>query len=447
VIDSTGDVLVNSCAGSGKTSTLLKYCAKQKGKGIYVAYNSIIAQEVKKKISPNTEVTTAHSLAYRYWCSVGKKPNLGFLTAKIVENYFEPSLCKSQFVNSLKHILDAYSNSRLSEEDYFKQNAYYLHHYGGIKQLLEHMKEGKVPITHDLYLKFYSDLGINLNRDFFVWDEVQDLGENSVNIVNSQTCPRVLVGDSMQSIYSFRKCINGFDVFDFPLLNLSTSFRNTQSVANLASYVAGYAGFYGEPPRTIRGVGTKQNDTTCLIGHTNYFVFTNKANQPELTVVGDYDWPTILNKLEDLVHLRDGRKNMIKNKFLLFYQDLNHFYVDCQQKSDYEWMSLIKFSGEGMRSVHRLKDALTRPVDPNSFVSNVHKSKGLEWNKVVLDDDFLSPDKICAVNKADYNNREELNKLYVTITRAMTKVVLPKDFIVGDFMIDLIKDKVNGKVW
>ena len=277
--------------------------------------------------------------------------------------------------------------------------------------------------------------------------EVQDLGLNSVDIVNSQTCPRVLVGDSMQSIYSFRNCINGFDVFDFTKLFLTTSYRSNQRIVNLSSYVAKHAALFGEDVKVGRGLGTSLNNTTCYIGHTNYYVLKKKALQPELTVVGDYDWPTVFSKLDDLINLKDNRKDLIKNKFLCYFNDLHHFYVDCENKRDFEWIGLIRFASEGRSMFHRLKMAVTQSTDNTLFVSNVHKSKGLEWNKVILDDGFLSPDQITAVNKSDYNNREELNKLYVAVTRAMTEVELPKDFLVSTYVMSDIQKAINGKVW
>ena len=171
VVDSQGDVIVNAIAGSGKTHSLLEYCRKQKGNGVYVAYNNVIAQEVRRKAPSNTEVTTAHSLAYRYWSSKGKRPNIGFITVKNLESYFEDTLCKPQFLNLIKFSLEKYSNSDLSEQDYFQNNHYYMQPRGGIKMMIEDMRNGKLPLSHDMYLKFYSELKLDLNKHFFVWDE------------------------------------------------------------------------------------------------------------------------------------------------------------------------------------------------------------------------------------------------------------------------------------
>jgi hypothetical protein len=432
IVNTKEDTIVNAPAGGGKTHTLLEYCKAQKGRGIYVAYNAAIANEVRAKISPNTEVTTSHSLAYRYWRKKGFF-HIGNLNNKHLENYFEPSLCKSQFVNSIKFSLERFCSSDLTAEEYFEDHAFYEAPQGGIKALLEDLRAFKLPVTHDMYLKFYSDLKLNLGYSYFVVDEVQDLNLSQKNIVDSQSCPRILVGDSMQSIYSFRNCINGFDVFDYKPLFLTTSYRNNEEVVNIVNYISSYSSYFGAYTKPIDGKGFKRNDTECFIGQTNYFVFSKKIEVPEITIVGEYDWDSIFAKLKDLYFLDTNQKSKITNKFLTYFRDLGHFYVDCENKKDFDWIGLMKLAKEGIGQINKLRDAVNTKSNPNLYVSNVHKSKGLEWNKVTLDESFLSPDEICATKNSEYNNREELNKLYVAASRAMTELVLPKDFTLSTY--------------
>ena len=65
--------------------------------------------------------------------------------------------------------------------------------------------DASVPMTHAGYLKLYQLSKPCLSRDFdmVLLDEAQDSNPASADVVLSQACPKILVGDSHQSIYSF----------------------------------------------------------------------------------------------------------------------------------------------------------------------------------------------------------------------------------------------------
>lgn len=422
IIESTKDTIVNSCAGSGKTTVLMEYAKRKNTKGIYLAYNSIIANEIKTKCPSNLEVTTAHSLAYRYF---KKNHNfvIGKLSKEMIGNHFlNKDSTSNNFINNT---LERFSNSELTQEKFFEN----FHLRDRFFELLEELRKFKYPVTHDMYLKFYSEKNINLGKDFFLFDEAQDISGNMINIINSQSGTKLLVGDTMQSIYSFRNCINGFDIFDYDKKYLTTSFRNNEKIASIANYISMFASLYGKYVPPIDGKGFKRNNTTCTICQTNFQVFEEKINNPSVNIVGSYDWDNIFTRLWDLVHLINNEKSKITNKFLCYYSDINHLYIDCTQKKDNEWLSLISFANRrGSKGIVKLKKSLEHPTDPNIFVSTVHKSKGLEWNKIILDGSFEPAHRIPEINRRDYNHSEELNKLYVAVTRAMTELIVPPNF-------------------
>ena len=71
------------------------------------------------------------------------------------------------------------------------------------------------------------------------------------------------------------------------------------------------------------------------------------------------------------------------------------------------------------------KQAVTRETDADVTVVTAHRSKGLEWNTVRINDDFVD------ITDPLLNRREredELNLLYVSVTRAR-KVLVPNELV------------------
>ena len=94
-------LLVNAYAGTGKTSTLVKFCEARRGKKIlYMAYNSSMQKEASKKfkhLGASVFVKTMHSLAY---AAIGKdyKDRLGNLRALICFHFVKMLQKKSNTI-------------------------------------------------------------------------------------------------------------------------------------------------------------------------------------------------------------------------------------------------------------------------------------------------------------------------------------------------------------
>lgn len=70
IIQHKGNLRINAFAGIGKTTTLLEYAKANSDKRIlYIAFNRSVKEEAVKKFNNaglyNTQIETAHSLAYR----------------------------------------------------------------------------------------------------------------------------------------------------------------------------------------------------------------------------------------------------------------------------------------------------------------------------------------------------------------------------------------------
>ncbi|ECV6612415.1 AAA family ATPase, partial [Campylobacter jejuni] len=60
-------LIINACAGSGKTFTLNEIAsANPNKKFLYLAFNKNIVEDMKKKAKKNIDVKTLHSLAFSF---------------------------------------------------------------------------------------------------------------------------------------------------------------------------------------------------------------------------------------------------------------------------------------------------------------------------------------------------------------------------------------------
>ena len=62
----TGEsLIIEACAGAGKTTTLKMLARATTRRGLYIAFNSEIAREAKASFPPDVDCRTGHSLAYK----------------------------------------------------------------------------------------------------------------------------------------------------------------------------------------------------------------------------------------------------------------------------------------------------------------------------------------------------------------------------------------------
>jgi superfamily I DNA/RNA helicase len=62
VKNKSGNALINACAGSGKTTTIIESMKFTKGNCIFLAFNKAIANELEKRVPANATAKTLHSL-------------------------------------------------------------------------------------------------------------------------------------------------------------------------------------------------------------------------------------------------------------------------------------------------------------------------------------------------------------------------------------------------
>lgn len=70
------------------------------------------------------------------------------------------------------------------------------------------------------------------------------------------------------------------------------------------------------------------------------------------------------------------------------------------------------------------------------ILSTGHKSKGLEWNNVEIIDDFLNIKQELEEREQIAIAKEELNLLYVAVTRAKNSLNINKDYLLEKDFIE-----------
>ena len=306
IINSTGDIKINAVAGSGKTTTVIEY-AKARPKSskiLYLAFNKSVKLEAVKRFTEegldNVKVETAHSLAYkhiifRYGYKV--KPQ-GYKTNEIVEllnlQGNEEKHTKYIVANHINKFISYFCNSdkqKVQELNYLdvvsdrKAKTFVTTFYRYIETqsrlLLSKMDKGEIEITHDFYLKKFQLSNPELNFDYILFDEGQDASAAMLDVFFKQKATRVIVGDTHQQIYGWRFAVNSLEKADFKTFYLSTSFRFSQDIANLAMEVLKWKGHITEhEPIPITGYGnSKGYKTKAVLARTNLGLLLNARDE------------------------------------------------------------------------------------------------------------------------------------------------------------------------
>ncbi|NXL53925.1 FBH1 helicase, partial [Podilymbus podiceps] len=259
-------VKILAFAGTGKTSTLVKYAEKFSDLNfLYVTFNKAVVERGRSIFPRNVTCKTFHSLAFG---SVGKhykeKGKLNFSNMSV---YSMSSLIQNREGQSLfiraKTVLQTLQNFFASSDEGISEEhtpIWFKNTHGKTKpvsqaekrinveeakEIWHNMKnldgdvEKKYKITCDGYLKLWQLSKPQLSGyDAIFVDEAQDCTPAIMDIVLSQTCGRILVGDPHQQIYTFRGAVNSLSsVSHTHVYYLTQSFRFGPEIAYVGATV------------------------------------------------------------------------------------------------------------------------------------------------------------------------------------------------------------------
>lgn len=449
IIESDVDLLVvDARSGSGKTYTLVEYAkARPNESMIYLAFNKSIKDDAAKKFPSNVKCYSTHGLAF---------PKFG---SQFQGKLFEP---KATHISKLLGI-DVVSAGRVLAivNHYMTTAASHIEpeHVFAIvpnangqtvsqaialaNQAWEAMTDPKnksVPCPHDAYLKCYQLSNPIIRADVILFDESQDSNAVILDIVLKQKARKVLVGDKNQAIYGFRGAVNALAQVEADLrLNLTTSFRFGEGIAAVASaLLQDWAG----AKKAITGSGkyetvfsVDKQHPYAYLARTNGNLFGEavsllRANRPFGYAGGveGYRLDSILN----VYFLYCGQKGKIRDPYIASFKDYPELKNYATELDDKELKSIMQIVDDYLHEIptliEQIKAKAVYPLTGGEVIlATGHKSKGLEFLDVVLGDDFtdLETRKDPKTGKMIDPDVEEINLLYVAITRALRGIDLP----------------------
>lgn len=412
---------VAAFAGAGKTSTIILIAdalSKQYRKGIYLAFNKGIAEEAKSKLPNHVEARTFHSLAYRQvskniikklrythffmlnnfldfinttlsvqkltftqYNEISKREVKGSITLTPARqfNIVKAAVglyCRSEDTTPKKWIMEyaarhvlPYDNLTLDKKSvkWLESNL-----FPYVKAVWKDFKspKGIFQIPHDVYLKIFALKAPQLPYDYILFDEAQDTDGLMLSILNAQTNTRIIfVGDPYQQIYDWRGAVNAMERIDYML----------------------------EYP-------DKRINLHNLDGLTN-----------------------LVNTVRDISHLKKGRSD-IENEALKNFDSYDELAEYCIAFNDSDLcLAFLLEKSRGYKAVKRAVEEC-HCTNPDVSITTVHRSKGLEWNNVMLAADF-QPISYTVKEEGDkqivqIKNSAECRLLYVAVTRAKKKLYI-----------------------
>ncbi|MFS2159669.1 UvrD-helicase domain-containing protein [Pseudomonas sp. Pseusp122] len=463
-------LLVQAYAGTGKTTMLVGYAEEKSSmRMLYLCYNKAVEMAAKNRFPRNVTCKTAHGLAHAVYGTQYKHKLAGNLrltdiarTLKIQDwelakdvvsilNVFMAS--KDMSLNSA-HLLRFQNNRMLTSA----QQDYQTKAVNAAKSIWARMvdlQDRSVSMTHDGYLKLYqlSKPDLSQRFDAVLLDEGQDVNPVIADLVQSQKITQVTVGDRHQQLYRFRGAVDALSgpwMRDAEHHYLTKSFRFGPAVAHVANIILSFKGEtiplqgLGQPTQVKRKLPEDLPHQTFL-HRTVSGVIENAlslvSKNHRMHWVGGIDSYS-LRDLEDLFYFsRDIRDNVQNRKLLTDYRDYDQYVVIAKATQDPEMLRSIRIIEaypdlpariDGLR-----QSSVTNELDATVTLTTAHRAKGLEWDFVCLYEDFsadpLSPD-IDAAKRDD-----ELNLLYVSVTRAM------KILAVNSLVIDIMQRFKDNK--
>lgn len=442
-------LVVRAFAGTGKTSTLVRFAQANPGRRmLYLAYNRAVRDEAEQKFPFNVECKTSHQLA---WPNFGRHyqqrltANLRITDvarqlntrhwplARTSITTFNAFLCSGDRELGPQHLPDEEARSGLSADKIL-----------AAAQLLwreSARQDGSFPVTHDVYLKLYQLSQPDLSRRWqtLLFDEGQDANPVTQSLVLAQCCDVVLVGDRHQQIYRFRGAENALDapqLANADQLYLTHSFRFGPAVAQVANRLLARQG------ETVPVVGEGGSDrvvtrlpdevkerpvavlSRTVAGVIGAALDASLAGKRVYWVGGIAGYKT--EELEDLYWFSaDMPERMQSPQLSRDYRNFEEFESVARATKDAEMNQGLRLLDLYFPLPQKLQVMREHAVTDESLaqvtVSTAHRSKGLEWPIVVLDEDFAD---ITDPLMTERERTDETNLLYVAVTRARETLVL-----------------------
>lgn len=473
-----GHAVIEAVAGSGKTTTIVKALdlTPTDADVAFVAFNAHIAKELKRRAPEHVHVSTLHSLGLQNIRNyLGKQPQIddeklgtimndiwpvsrqavemGIITKQQKNENYQKRLSMRKLVAMSKNTLIDVTDNKAIQEMIERYNieiddSNIDELISQLPNIMELCKKQTDVIDFDDMLWLPVVLGMDLMKfDFLMVDEAQDMNKCQIEFILKsikETGRIIAVGDRRQSLYAFRGADseaipNIINALNATVLPLSITFRCPSSHVTLAK-------------RIVPQIEARDNAAEGQIVQMNYFDLVSQVEVGDMVICRS-NAPLVKPAFECI---RRGKKAIIRGKDIgssliqlikrFETNDLSAFDVSLGEYFEREYNKLLD-KGKEMQAlmlqdkvetlrvimnevstVAELMNKITMLFeDENKGVvfSSIHRAKGLEAENVYIIRPDLMPHPKAT---KDYEKEQEMNCLYVAVTRSKSNLY----FVKGD---------------
>lgn len=295
--------------------------------------------------------------------------------------------------------------------------------------------------TFDFYLKYFEVNKFAENiTDFHLveLDEAQDSNAVTMSIINQIPAKYIFVGDEHQSIYAFRGTLNALKYTD-KLFYLSTTFRYVPKIADFANKILKS---YKNERILIKSLANSESSKK-----DNKIAYISRNNASMIQIIAECikkeEKFVTVRKPDELFETAIAIYEFINNKiienskydFLKDISDLKEYIKSSEDNELKVSFNMQQRYKGGLYVLKKIADKYFKNQKGiNTILTTAHTSKGLEWDKIILVNDFpniqtlLKNAKINNVKELLYEAKknninaiqiiQEINLYYVAITRA-----------------------------
>ncbi|XP_055509377.1 F-box DNA helicase 1 isoform X2 [Leucoraja erinacea] len=470
-------IKITGYAGTGKTSLLIEYAWHRPHlRFLYVRPTKPVPEDVAHLFPPNVDFTTMRTKAYQCighkyhqkkklmicglkpFAVLGSPEGQGSLSRA---NLISRSLCA--FFSSVDEAIGVahVPGDHRSTCGGIKPMEHHekLELVEDVKRIWTKMVDLREPshlMTHDGYLKLWQLSNPNLSQfDVILLDEAEDCSPVIMDIVLSQKCGKLLVGDPHQQICSFKGASEALVEAHRPtLLSLTQSFRFGPEIAYVAATILDVCKRVKD--KTL--VGGYQDDNTsgrpvgqvAILCRTTAAVFDEAVrivtsdNPNKIYLIGGLDtfgMDTMLDIQMLMIKETEQAAGLeIRDPLIRLFErrggfrGLRNYAVQVGDSELEERIAVVEKYGLGLPSlVEKITNQCVNCTTfANVILGTVHKAKGSEFETVQIAEDliklpgFQHNPHVLSGFRIDSVPDVNWNLLYIAVTRAKRRLVMSR---------------------
>lgn len=282
--------------------------------------------------------------------------------------------------------------------------------------------ENSCPINYDCYVKIWQLSKPRIPTPVIFIDESQDLDPVMLSVLLNQGSQKIWVGDKYQQIYAWRGAVNAMEqVEDVAEYYLTETYRFNSEIASFANKVLGKLGEVNFISSRVNK-GSKSAEKTAFIARYNKSLIDKAIEMAEHGAIfyfKGFDSQKLFNHCRSIIDLYNHRKPFM-DMYAVFnsIEELETYLEEEQDDNMRKALSFCINANYRREVIERRLRAIEHfnREDANLTLITAHQSKGLEWDEIILADDFEH-----AISK-ESEDLSEWNLLYVAITRAKQRI-------------------------